>query len=76
MLYLLLVYAVAKQWYDDPKSKQLDANSQSIGKGANIFLVAQKITTRQSTVNFTFKKLSKPYNRALICQLINNIKLM
>ena len=37
MLYLLLVYAVAKQWYDDPKSKQLDANSQSIGKGANIF---------------------------------------
>lgn len=76
MLYLRLVYAVAKQWYDDPKSKQLDANWQSIGKGANIFLVAQKITTRQSTVNFTFKKLSKPYNRALICQLINNIKLM
>ena len=67
MLYLRLVYAVAKQWYDDPKSKQLDANWQSIGKGANIFLVAQKITTRQSTVNFTLKKLSKPYNRALIC---------
>ena len=59
MLYLLLVYAVAKQWYDDPKSKQLDAKSKSIGKGANVFLVAQKITTRQSTVNFTFKEIKQ-----------------
>ena len=64
MLYLRLVYAVAKQWYDDPKSKQLDAKSKSIGKGANVFvvsfiIVAQKITTRQSTVNFTFKEIKQ-----------------
>ena len=37
MLHPLWVYAVAKQWYDDPKSKQLDAKSKSIGKGAHIF---------------------------------------
>ena len=43
MLYPLWVYAVAKQWYDDPKSKQLDATSKLIGKSANIFLVATKL---------------------------------